>query len=495
MNVKKIIIKLFNIFGGLWFLRKTNRTAMILFWHNVSNAFDKTIEAECIQTEAFEEEIKYLIKHYDIVSIETFYERFCTKTLTKKEVVITFDDGYKNNLLLAAPILKKYDIPFTIFVTTSNVTNQERFYISIPRLIIIGGELDEVKVPSLQIDKHLDSYEDRVRCAYEIEAQQKKMTLKGAKQVAEELISFIGVERYCQLCAQYPNGEVLTWDDIRELKDNYKCTIGSHCVDHICCHNGQSIEEVAAQLVQSKQEIENYLGVACDYFAYPNGDFTPESNIIVEQNYKMGFTTQQSPIQNQAYGSVPRLNTSGNVEIFKIILGLRANCTIGKIRRIPQNIYKKITNHLKWIVFRFAQLGVLNTISPKLRPMLWKLTGVNIKGSICIGYDVYYDVGNAKLITIEEGTWIASRCLLLCHKRILDNYKVGDDYNQLPYKRGKIVLKRGCCIGMNTTIMPGVTIGEGSIIAAGSLVTKDIPAWCIAAGSPAKVIKILDKRQ
>jgi len=43
--------------------------------------------------------------------------------------------------------------------------------------------------------------------------------------------------------------------------------------------------------------------------------------------------------------------------------------------------------------------------------------------------------------------------------------------------------------------MPGVTIGEGAIVGAGSLVTKDIPAWTIAAGRPAKVIKEIPKRK
>ena len=47
---------------------------------------------------------------------------------------------------------------------------------------------------------------------------------------------------------------------------------------------------------------------------------------------------------------------------------------------------------------------------------------------------------------------------------------------------------------MGTYIMPNVTIGEGAIIAAGSLVTKDIPAWTIAAGRPAKVLKNVKER-
>jgi len=49
-----------------------------------------------------------------------------------------------------------------------------------------------------------------------------------------------------------------------------------------------------------------------------------------------------------------------------------------------------------------------------------------------------------------------------------------------------------CWIGGNTTIMPGVTIGKGCTIGAGSVVTKDIPDFCVAIGTPAKVVKRVD---
>lgn len=152
--------------------------------------------------------------------------------------------------------------------------------------------------------------------------------------------------------------------------------------------------------------------------------------------------------------------------------------------------------YIKWLLFKIAKNWVvLNRIHPRLRPWIWKLTGVHIKGNVSIGYDVYYDVGNANQLTIEDGVWIASRCLLLCHRRILDDYNVGDDYNKLPYKREPIYLKKGCVIGMGSIIMPGVTIGEGAIIGAGSLVTKDVPDWTIAVGSPCKVVKELEERE
>lgn len=163
---------------------------------------------------------------------------------------------------------------------------------------------------------------------------------------------------------------------------------------------------------------------------------------------------------------------------------------IKKTPKIPRYIYNKIIFYLKWLVFKIANKWVIfNLFQTTIRPWLWKLTGVKISGKITIGYDVYYDVSNANLITIEEGVSITSRCLLLCHKRDMSYYKKGDDVNNLPYIKKDIHICKGAHIGMDSIIMPGVTIGEGAIIGAGSVVVKDIPAWSIAVGNPCKVIK------
>lgn len=165
---------------------------------------------------------------------------------------------------------------------------------------------------------------------------------------------------------------------------------------------------------------------------------------------------------------------------------------ISKLIRAPKTISHNIILFTKWYLFKIAKNSViLNRISPRIRPYLWKLTGVDISGNICIGYDVYYDVTNAKYIHIAEGAWITSRCLLLCHKRDLSKYYIGTDINKMPYIKADIRIGKGAHIGMDTIIMPGVSIGDGAIIGAGSLVTKDIPAWTIAVGRPAKVVKEL----
>lgn len=90
-------------------------------------------------------------------------------------------------------------------------------------------------------------------------------------------------------------------------------------------------------------------------------------------------------------------------------------------------------------------------------------------------------------ITIGNRVAISERVVM----RDSDNHKVKavGDMDSEQVNSAPIVIEDHVWIGMNVTILKGVTIGEGAIIAAGSVVTRDIPAHCMAAGVPARVIK------
>ena len=138
---------------------------------------------------------------------------------------------------------------------------------------------------------------------------------------------------------------------------------------------------------------------------------------------------------------------------------------------------------------------LLSPISPrKLRPWVLRKIGCSVGKDVFVGDSVKVDSGHADLIFIEDHVHIAGGTRLLCHQRDLSNYKVGDDYAKLGYTLKPIVLKKGCLVGMESFVLPGVTIGEGAIVGAGSLVTKDVPAWTIATGRPAKVVKQIPQR-
>ncbi len=84
---------------------------------------------------------------------------------------------------------------------------------------------------------------------------------------------------------------------------------------------------------------------------------------------------------------------------------------------------------------------------------------------------------NAKFgVVLEDDVQIGSHCSI---------YSVSTIDN----KQGKVVLKKNCKVGSHSTVMPGVTIGENSIVGAHSFVTSDIPDNCVAFGVPARVVK------
>ena len=70
---------------------------------------------------------------------------------------------------------------------------------------------------------------------------------------------------------------------------------------------------------------------------------------------------------------------------------------------------------------------------------------------------------------------------------------INHDFNErhTKYTYGKVTIKKNAWLGMNVTICPGVTIGEYAVVAAGAVVTKDVPDFAVVGGVPAKVIKML----
>jgi len=110
---------------------------------------------------------------------------------------------------------------------------------------------------------------------------------------------------------------------------------------------------------------------------------------------------------------------------------------------------------------------------------------VQHKANFELGYKT--DIGaftyiNAKHgVVIEDFVQIGSHCSI---------YSV----STIDEKEGKIILKKNCKIGSHSIVMPGVTIGENSIVGAFGFVNEDVPDNVIAVGVPAKVIKKIDKQ-
>lgn len=172
---------------------------------------------------------------------------------------------------------------------------------------------------------------------------------------------------------------------------------------------------------------------------------------------------------------------------------LKNNWLYNKIHGIKAFI-KKLPVKRKYFWMTYQKNWMIDPCHDK-RQIYWKKCGVNASGSFFVGADVYFDALNAHYLTIEDNVWISARSLILLHKRDLSNYFKYDNYLAQPATPLPVKICKGAAIGMGCIIMPGVTIGENAIIGTGSLVTKDVAPWTIAAGNPAKEIRKIKSRK
>ena len=118
-------------------------------------------------------------------------------------------------------------------------------------------------------------------------------------------------------------------------------------------------------------------------------------------------------------------------------------------------------------------LGKLAMIAPggfTVRPWLHKKRGVKIGNNVWISQYVYIDEVHPENVVIKENVTIGLRCTIFAHF-YMGRYSTGKNV-------GKVVIEKDVYIGPNCTILKGVTIGEGSVIAAGSVVSKNVPPGC-----------------
>jgi acetyltransferase-like isoleucine patch superfamily enzyme len=141
---------------------------------------------------------------------------------------------------------------------------------------------------------------------------------------------------------------------------------------------------------------------------------------------------------------------------------------------------------------KILHIVMRHTPSNALRVKILKLLGANIKGKIGISQELFiFDAGRTDLLTIEDKVGIGPRVTIIIHS---DPYP-SPLQKIYPKKALPVYIKRGAWIGAGAIILQGVTIGECSLVAAGAVVTKDIPPYTMVAGIPAKVVKILNKNQ
>lgn len=116
--------------------------------------------------------------------------------------------------------------------------------------------------------------------------------------------------------------------------------------------------------------------------------------------------------------------------------------------------------------------------SLELKRFLYRLTGAKVGKNVSIGLAVVFDVFYPQMITIDENSVIGYNSVILCH-----------DFRVKEAHTGPVHIGRDVLVGANSTILPGITIGDGAQVAAMSLVNRDIPPGVFAAGVPVRIIR------
>lgn len=204
--------------------------------------------------EVFTKHIAYLRRHYKIISLDTFVSAIYNKDFSEippKSVVVTIDDGHADNIKLL-PIIKQYHICPTIYVCTQIVNTHRHFWFSIPQRT--KKEKEQLKrMPNAKRLAHLKTSTD---------FEPKK---------------------------EYQNRQALDIDEIKEMMqvvDFQPHTqfhpILPHCTDTEC----------KQEILESKTDLEKFLGVECLHFSYPNGDYTErEIEIVKAGGFRSARTT------------------------------------------------------------------------------------------------------------------------------------------------------------------------------------------------------------
>ena len=140
--------------------------------------------------------------------------------------------------------------------------------------------------------------------------------------------------------------------------------------------------------------------------------------------------------------------------------------------------WHKVKNPLR-ICFNYLIICICRVLpSLSLKRWLLRRLGIKIGKNVSFGLESTVDVFFPELIEIGDNTIIGYRTTILTHEFLIDELRIGE------VKIGKNVM-----IGTNCVILPGVKIGDNAIVAAYSLVNRDVPANTFVGGVPAKIIE------
>lgn len=293
--------------------RKISKSQVnILVYHRIGPMTDKWSN-DSLHPKLFEEQIDYLSKNFGIISLNNLCEMITKGTIPKKAVVITFDDGYKDNYEIAFPILKEYNVSATIFLATGAIEQKKLFWWDLVNYALFHTDIESIEIEDIGTYK-LSSDEEKTKAGLNIQEKLKKMDNNKKSYLINELLNLTDVHIPEKLGKKY----VLSWKEIKKMNKN-GIEFGAHTVNHPILTN-VSHDEAKWEIINSKNSIEENLGTDIKLFAYPNGDFNDEISALVKS---LGFNSSVSvypmrPINNSINELYQLNRINANLKDFNI---------------------------------------------------------------------------------------------------------------------------------------------------------------------------------
>jgi len=288
-----------------WLQKRSASRAIILMYHRVAK-LDSDPWSLAVTPEHFSEHLGVLQKHSQLISLSELKQAHQTGSVPDRGVVITFDDGYADNLYHAKPLLDQCGVPATIFIVSGQIgQNREFWWDELAQILLQPGELPPVLQLCLnntlhkwhlgeavqyseiqfQLDRKRRAWEglsgSRLALYYNIWQRLKPLPETTRSVVLDEIAKWAGVETVACLTHQS-----LTAEELYQLDRAVNIELGAHTVTHPSLAM-QKTDAQRTEIQQSKANLEQMFGHAVNSFSYPYGDYTSETVKLAQE---AGFT-------------------------------------------------------------------------------------------------------------------------------------------------------------------------------------------------------------
>jgi len=316
----------------------------ILTLHHVrpprSDSFQPTRPLEV--TPAFLERLLLRLSRarIDVVSLDEMHQRFISGDFKRRFVCITFDDGYKDLMRWAYPLLKKYQLPFTLYVPTSFPDRLgELWWVALEAVIAQNSRIGMI----------INGKDQFFECGTLREKRELYDAIYGYLRSMKTEVELRRVVR--DLCARYRvdlaslcRDLCMSWEEVAELAANPLVTIGAHTVNHMILKKVPNDSTVRAEIEMSRSVLEAALGKRPEHLAYPVGDATSagprEFRIAAELGFKTAVTTRPGvlfKVHRDHMTALPRISVNGDFQqqrYLKVLMSGAATAMWNGFRRV-----------------------------------------------------------------------------------------------------------------------------------------------------------------